>query len=249
MGQAAVPAQFADDGVYLAVLAAAVSGACADVSHNLAGQKLGRKGRVTRERILAAALELIEDNEDEAFTLGGVARRAGLGMSSLYNYFSDQTELLLAVLEPVMATAEDAYMAQVRDLWPDLELAKHTRRFVEAYHAFWARHSGLLHLRNTLADQLDVRMMLHRIDSTRPLMRLLVRQMSGGAEPGQPEINMASVLMTGIERSVTLATDKRLPKLTGLAFDGDETRYNESSARLLEMAIRDLRSRGAPSRV
>jgi AcrR family transcriptional regulator len=222
-------------------LAAAVAGACAAVSHNLAGQKLGRKGRVTRERIIAAALELIEDNADEAFTLTGVARRAGLGMSSLYNYFSDQTELLLAVLEPVMATSDEAYMAQVRLPWPDEALTASTLTFVRAYHAFWARHSGLLHLRNSLADQLDVRMMMHRINSTRPLIALLVRQMSAGAEPQQAHTSMATVLMTGIERSVTLATDKRLPKLTGLPFNVGEDRYHVSNARLLELAIRDLR--------
>ena len=222
-------------------LAAAMSGACAAVSHNLAGQKLGPKGRVTRERILAAALELIEDNEDEAFTLGGVARRAGLGMSSLYNYFSDQTELLLAVLEPVTATAEEAYMAQVREPWTDEELPQRTRAFIVDYLGFWSRHSGLLHLRNSLADQLDVRMMHHRIDSTRPLIGLLVRQMCRNAEPSDEALSMATVLMTGIERSVTLATDKRLPKLTGLPFDRGEDRYIESSARLLELAIRDMR--------
>ncbi|MBB4860146.1 AcrR family transcriptional regulator [Novosphingobium chloroacetimidivorans] len=227
-------------------LAVAVAVSCEAVSHNLAGQKLGRKGRVTRERILAAALELIENNEDEAFTLSGVARRAGLGMSSLYNYFSDQIELLLAVLEPVMATAEAAYLAQARDRWLDEELADRTQAFVRAYHEFWARHSGLLHLRNSLADQLDVRMMLHRINSTRPLIGLIVRQMSDqGREPGSPEISMATVLMTGIERSITLSTDKRLPKLTGLPFDRDEERYLSCSARLLEMAIRDMRGKSA----
>jgi AcrR family transcriptional regulator len=222
-------------------LAVAVSQACEAVSHNLAGQRLGRKGRVTRERILAAALELIECNEDEAFTLSGVARRAGLGMSSLYNYFSDQTELLLAVLEPVMATSENAYMGQVREFWPDDELLGRTKTFVVAYHSFWARHSGLLHLRNSLADQLDVRMMMHRINSTRPLIALLVRQMSGGSEPQQAHTSMATVLMTGIERSVTLATDRRLPTLTGLPFNEGEDRYHASNARLLELAIRDMR--------
>lgn len=240
MGRAAASVRHEEFSVPPA-LAAAVSGACAAVSHNLAGQRLGRKGRVTRERIIAAALELVEDNEGEVFTLSGVSRRAGLGMSSLYNYFSDQTELLLAVLEPVMGTAEDAYMAQVREPWRDDDLASSTLIFVRAYHAFWSRHSGLLHLRNSLADQFDVRMMMHRINSTRPLIGLLLRQMCGAREPRQEDTSMATVLMTGIERSVTLATDKRLPKLTGLPFNEGEDRYHVSNARLLELAIRDLR--------
>lgn len=211
-----------------------------EVSYNLAGQRLGRKGRVTRERILAAALELIDDSEEEAFTLGAVARRAGLGMSSLYNYFSDQTELLLAVLEPIMATAEGAYMGLMRERWPDGELPERTKAFVVAYSRFWSRHAGLLHLRNMLADQFDVRMIHHRINSTRPLIDMLAQQMSrDGIEPA--DTSMASVLMTGIERSATHATDRLIPRLTGLPTNRDPDRYLIGSARLLELAIRDAR--------
>ena len=109
--------------------------ASAGVSHNLHGQKLGRKGRITRERILAAAIDLVEKT-DEPVTLGAVARAVGLGMTSLYNYFTDFTELLLAVLEPVMGTAQDEYVAQVRAYWPDEELSDRAMAFVRDYHEF-----------------------------------------------------------------------------------------------------------------
>ena len=36
-----------------------------EVSHNVLGQKLGRKGRQTRERILAVAAELIAERADQ----------------------------------------------------------------------------------------------------------------------------------------------------------------------------------------
>src|SRR5690349_300939 len=71
------------------------------VSHNLAGQRLGRKGRDTRDRIIAAAVELIYCSPADPLTLSAVARQANLGMTSLYNYFGDLPELLAAVLEPV----------------------------------------------------------------------------------------------------------------------------------------------------
>src|SRR3546814_7831821 len=99
--------------------------------------------------MLAAAIELI-DSPEEAVTLSAVARRASLGMTSLYNYFTDLTELLLAVLEPVMATAEKSYLALLRDRWPDDELFDCCYRFVRAYHDFWLLHSRLLHMRNAL---------------------------------------------------------------------------------------------------
>jgi len=72
------------------------------LSHNLNGQRLGRKGRDTRARILAATNELLAGPIDTPISLSAVARQASLGMTSLYQYFTDLTELLLALLEPLM---------------------------------------------------------------------------------------------------------------------------------------------------
>lgn len=221
-------------------LVKAVITACAAVSHNLNGQRLGRKGRVTRERILAAAIELIKDSE-EPVTLARVARGASLGMTSVYNYFTDMTELLLAVLEPVMATAEDDYLSLVRERWPDEELYARCYGFVRAYHGFWARHSWLLHMRNALADQQDARMMAHRIRSSRPIVALLVKQMSDEPIGLGPHTSMATMVMIGIERSVTLVTDKELRRLVGIEPELSEDRYLVPGARLMEFAISDAR--------
>lgn len=220
-------------------LASMVTCAGNGISHNLNGQKLGRKGRVTRERIVAAAMELV-GADDGAITLSSVARRAGLGLTSLYNYFSDLTELLLALLESVMATAESEYLAVLRHRWPDERLYENCYAFVHSYHSFWVRHSRLLHMRNALADQHEVRMMKHRIESSRPIIRSLVLQMD--ADPTFARAtSMATMLMIGIERSVTLVTDGELRALVGMAPDGDEERYLIPGARLMEIAIKDAR--------
>jgi AcrR family transcriptional regulator len=213
------------------------------VSHNLNGQRLGRKGRDTRERILAACCELLADPE-EAITMSAVARRASLGMTSLYNYFSDLTELLLAVLEPVMATAEESYLAILREYWPDAELRARCHDFMNAYHGFWAQHSRLLHLRNTMADSHDHRLMIQRVLSTQPLIALFVAQMGGVADDMQsPLRGMATVLMTGVERTVTVATDTGLISLFGDAPRRHEDHYLLPEARLIELAIADTRAR------
>src|SRR5690606_29136743 len=88
----------------------AIAQACESITHNLNGQRLGRKGRETRERIIHTAIRLLEERGAEPFSLSSVAREASLGMSSLYNYFNDASELMIAVLEPVMATADNGYM-------------------------------------------------------------------------------------------------------------------------------------------
>jgi AcrR family transcriptional regulator len=215
-----------------------------DVSHNLNGQKLGRKGRGTRERILTACAEILANPAEAPISMSAVARKASLGMTSLYNYFSDLTELLLAVLEPVMTEAEDAFLAILRERWPDERLGERCYAFMQAYHEFWSRHSRLLHLRNAMADSGDHRMLVQRVQATQPMILLLVAQMDGDPDERETPIRgMATVLMTGIERTVTVATD---PNLTGLF--GEDNRlpgehYLRPEARLMELAIRDTRER------
>ncbi|MFA7585656.1 MAG: TetR/AcrR family transcriptional regulator [Novosphingobium sp.] len=219
----------------------------APLSHNLAGQKLGRKGRHTRERILAATAELLADESNEPLSLSAVARRANLGMTSLYNYFTDLTELLLAVLEPVMASAEEGWLALLRERWADEDLGAHCDKFMEAYHAFWSRHARLLHLRNAMADAGDRRMKLHRVHATRPVIGWMVRQMDADPLSAHPDVTgMATVLITGTERVVTVSTDVELTDLFRTGRRHPAAYYLGPTSRLMEMAIRDMRARNAP---
>jgi AcrR family transcriptional regulator len=215
----------------------------ANLSHNLAGQRLGRKGRDTRDRIIAAAVELIYSSPVDCLTLSAVARKANLGMTSLYNYFGDLPGLVLAVLEPVMATAEDGYLGILRRRWGDAELGERCYDFVSAYHDFWARHTRLLHLRNSLSDGGDQRIADHRIRTTQPIIRRICEQMGGNPRVRRsPEFAMATVLMIGMERSITIATDRELPILLAQDIQHEVGHFLGPCARLLEMAIRDMRA-------
>ena len=223
---------------------AAASGrrsAAIDVSHNLNGQRLGRKGRDTRARIIAVAQEIIADSPEAMITLSEVARRANLRMASLYVYFADLTELILALLEPVMETAEQDYVRIVREPWSDEELGSKAREFVDAFYGFWVRHSRLLHLRYHLSERNDRRLMEHRVRSAQPVMRLLVAQMGGDpAGPASRLSGMATVLMTGLERMVTVSTDDWVPKV-GEGTANPHHVLLEAEARLIELGIRDYR--------
>lgn len=229
---------------------AAIGAVAAPLSHNLVGQRLGRKGRGTRERILAATERLLAESVGTSISLSAVAREASLGMTTLYLYFSDLTELLLAVLDPIMASAEKSYLAHLRERWPDEALDRHCLTFVESYYAFWERHTRILHLRNSLADANNMRMRQYRIDVSHPLMLLLARQMDDGQSLARsPSTGLATVMLTGIERLVTVTTDVNF---TSLSVDDPVAHIRNllsSQARLLELAIRDCRAtaRGSTS--
>ena len=214
------------------------------VSHNLNGQKLGRKGRITRERILASTLELLQENTDAPISLSAVARKASLGMTSLYLYFSDLTELLLAVLEPLREEAESTFVEIVRDYWPDDRLEECCRAYIEAYYAFWTKHSRILHLRNNMSDQYDERMTDARVRGAQPAIAFFRRQLMRPGQTVSSEADgMSSVLMTAIERAVTVATDPVMPAVIERRFGPRHTSVVEPLTRLMMLAIRDHRSR------
>lgn len=218
------------------------------ISHNLNGQKLGRKGRVTRERILAATVELISESGDTPISLSAVARRAGLGMTSLYVYFSDLTELLMAVLEPVMREAGEpgGYFNLLANYWQDEQLEESCRTFVQSYFEFWRKHSRILHLRNSLSDQYDQRMMLARIRSAQPVIALFRKQLAeSGKSIEQVGGDMASVLMTGLERAVTIATDDISQTMFTPELGPRQTNVVEPLSRLMFLAVRDCRQLSA----
>lgn len=228
--------------------ASARGGAARTVSHNLNGQRLGRKGRDTRARILAVTAELLAD-PSQTVTLSAVARRASLGMTSLYAYFTDLTELLLAVLEPVMETAEAEYVGLLRERWPEDELGERAFALVRAYHGFWVKHSRLLHFRNSMADSGDARLMLHRVRAAQLLIRLMVAQMDGDVDqPTSRHYGMATALLTGLDRVVTVTTNASLPQMLHAPVT-PRAHLLEAEARLLELGIRDYRglARASPS--
>ena len=228
------------------------------VSHNLVGQRLGRKGRFTRQRILAATERLLAGPADKPITLSAVAREASLAMTTLYLYFNDLSELLLAVLDPIIASAENSYIALLRNHWPDESLDECCMAFVAGYHEFWVRHTRILHLRNSFADNNDERMGQSRIDAVWPLMELLIRQMEGDPKVvNAPVAAMATVLLTGFERMITVATESRVmstvERVIAMATDATGSRPRtknptshteqvlEAQAKLLELGIREGR--------
>ncbi|HEY3718261.1 MAG TPA: TetR/AcrR family transcriptional regulator [Jatrophihabitantaceae bacterium] len=62
-------------------------------------RKLTSKGEQTRQRIVAAAAELMYENGLTEATLDDVRAAAGVSGSQIYHYFADKQALLLAVIE------------------------------------------------------------------------------------------------------------------------------------------------------
>jgi len=212
------------------------------VSHNQIGQKLGRKGQQTRERILAAMLQLLAEEDGPPVTLTAVAKQAKVRLPNLYLYFPDIGDLLLAALERVMATADDAYVDKLRERWPDASLRDACLDFIRDYHQFWKRHARLLHMRNAVADAGDLRVFRYRLVQTRPLIDLLLDQMDcGDARLAVRNGHVATVLLTGLERLATVVTNPQFRFMAGAFGEVDQEAHVrgllEAEADVISLAI------------
>ncbi|MBV8803941.1 MAG: TetR/AcrR family transcriptional regulator [Sinobacteraceae bacterium] len=213
------------------------------ISHNLAGQKLGRKGQRTRERILESALRLLHDPRGAPVTLSNVAREASVQLTNLYLYFPDIGELVLGALARVM-DVDTEFMELVRRRWPDEGLGMSCVAFIEAHYLFWRRHARILHLRNTMADT-DARLLEYRQQVSMPLLHALVQQMDGNPAREDSTSAMAMVILTGVERLATVLTNPNFHIVPDEPREGvvdEEVRpLLAAQAKLLELAIRNQR--------
>jgi AcrR family transcriptional regulator len=208
----------------------------ASPSHrNLAGQRLGRKGRQTRERILEAAAALLAEPSETPFSLSAVAREASVVMTTLYLYFADLGELVLALLDRGHEDAS-SYFDLLSPRWPDAELSVHGNALLKAHLAHRLRHARLYHLREQLVANNDARFARSAIAGVRPLLLGLINQMDGDPnELTSPDFHRAVTLVSLIERNAYVIST---PYYATMAEAAGVVRPHGSLARLIDDQIK-----------
>jgi TetR/AcrR family transcriptional regulator, transcriptional repressor for nem operon len=99
------------------------------------GRPLTRRGRETRQRIVAAAAELMFDNGVAETTLEDIRAAAGVSGSQVYHYFEDKQALVRAVIDfqtDAVLDAQDEHLDRLDTMaglraWRDF-LVEHQRR-------------------------------------------------------------------------------------------------------------------------
>jgi len=76
-------------------------------------------GLATRERLLAAARELIEEGGYGSASVAAITERAGLAAGTVYRHFASKAQLFLDVFRDVCAGEERAMVAAADDAGPD----------------------------------------------------------------------------------------------------------------------------------
>jgi AcrR family transcriptional regulator len=144
----------------------------------------------TRERLLTAARQLIEECGYGAASVLAIADRAGVAAGTLYRHFASKEELFVEVFRSVCAGEERA-MRAAADQLPDRATA---RERLETVLATFARRA----LRNPrlawalIAEPLDPRVDAERIAYRARYAELIAAGLAAGIQAGElPEQNVS----------------------------------------------------------
>ena len=171
---------------------------------NLDGQRLGRKGAETRERLITALESLLEHRPIRDIRAADIVREAGAAPPSFYRYFESVDDVLLAAIAE-RASAGAALLELVRRPWEPGRIQLRATAFAEAFLVYWEQHFALLHVRNMATDEGDERFSILRWASIEPLFNELAkkarqRQAEGRVAADVDPEALAGVLLSSLER-------------------------------------------------
>ena len=192
------------------------------------GRALGRRGTLTRGRLLEATGRLLETHGVRDLRVVDIARRVGTSPATFYQYFRDVEDAVLALAAEV---GED--LAPIEELldrpWTGPGGLDAARVLVGSFMEYWDEHRAVLRTRNLAAQEGDRRFRDVRNAALRPLRdglgaKVAESQAAGFVAPELSPIAAASALSAMLERMA--------------AFHADLEAYGASRADVVETTAR-----------
>lgn len=172
---------------------------------NQHGQKMGKKGLMTRRRIMEKVLELLGSFSYKDLTVAEVAYEANVSSSSFYVYFADIEDVLYACV--IQAAQDMGGMLEIlEEEWDLQNLRDQASRFVESYFELWEDHQLELRIRNLEADQGNPRFHGIRIESSEGVILELSRKLLQAHPKIHNQVALATVFFTALERNAAAAS-------------------------------------------
>jgi len=183
------------------------------------------RGRLTRQRIVAAATEVVAEKGALGASLDEVGARAPASRSQLYHYFDDKIDLLRAVAEATNDTVLDGQ----RDLFDHLDTWDGLGRWADALVALQQERGGqggcpIANLLGQLGERDDaIRAVLASgFDRWEVAIRAGLAAMveSGELRPDADAAWLASSTLASLQGGLVLSQARRDPLALRRALDG-----------------------------
>ncbi len=154
----------------------------------LDGRALGRRGALTRRRLLDATSRLLETRGLRDLRVVDIARAVGTSPATFYQYFRDVEDAVLVLAEEA---AEDlgAVVAGLDAPWTD----DSAHRMVVAFIESWVGHRAVFATRNLAAQEGDLRFRTVRNASLRPIVDALAAKITEAQRDGRVDAEMSPI--------------------------------------------------------
>jgi AcrR family transcriptional regulator len=146
-----------------------------------------------RERIVAAARDLLEADEAEGFSIDAVARRAGVARMTVYNQFESKAGLLEALFDSLALRGP---LGQMADIFKQPDVLVALDEYVAMFGRFWTvnRRAHRRLRAAALHDDELAAAMERRNERRRRGIAELLRRLDDKAQPGVPRDEVVNVL-------------------------------------------------------
>lgn len=144
-------------------------------SYNQIGQKIGSKGRRTRQLLIDTTVTLLDTHGLRDLSVVDVARAANTSPATFYVYFRGVPEVVLAALEDTTHTTPQIEALIAQD-WMASGAVDRARELVLSFTDEWNRHRTIFTVRNLACEEGDARFLKARTDAAQPMMRALADQ-------------------------------------------------------------------------
>jgi AcrR family transcriptional regulator len=166
-----------------------------------------------RERIVAAACELLDADDDESFSIDAVARRAGVARMTVYNQFESKAGLLEAIFDRIAERGAFGQMAALFKGRPDPLTAFDA--MIALFGRFWTENRRVhRRLRSAAMDDPELAAALSaRNERRRQVITELLRRLGTAHVSPLPATELTNVLfvLTSFQTFDALAGEGRTP--------------------------------------
>lgn len=174
------------------------------------GQPLGRRGVLTRQRILTAVAGAIEQQGLRGLRLADVASDVGFSPPAFYQYFNDLDEAILALCEEVGELLPTFSFGEADESDGAESEEDGSREFVARFLEYWDDHRALLWARNAAVTAGDARFQTVRDESFRPMVealgsRIEAAQRAGRMDASVSPVSLGAVLTVMLDRVAMLS--------------------------------------------
>ena len=204
------------------------------------GRVPGRRGRETRQKLLAQTAAQLGSNSYRDLKVIDIARDAGTSPATFYQYFGDVETAVLALAEDLVHQGDDL-AASVRDApWDPKAASASATAVVDAVLEFWARNQSVLRVVDLATAEGDQRFRALRTQLLNPVTNAMSEVVTDQKAAKRLPADIDPMAQAGVLVSMLVHVAEHVAGLEAWGVKHDDLR--RSLARQLSWGLTGLKS-------